>query len=244
MINTLNETPLHRTLKTLYQVENPGSITETPVGPYIADILCPDGSIIEIQTTSVSHLLEKCVHYMENKHKVTVVYPLPVQKFIETYSPGGELVRRKKSPKKLNIYGVFKELTGIHSILLNRNFTLHVLEVTISEQRRQTEAPVQSSNGRRRFLKDWVKYGKKLEEISTRHIFHGKKTYKKLLPKGLSPTFTIRELCGKIRENGINVKENDVRLMIWIYLRLGIVTVEGKAGRAILYRLCQAAGTV
>ncbi len=59
IINTLNETHLHRTLKSIYALGIPGSKMEAPVGDYIADILAPDGSITEIQTGSLSHLSKK-----------------------------------------------------------------------------------------------------------------------------------------------------------------------------------------
>ena len=52
MINILNESSLHKTLKSYYSLQNEGSHTEAPQGPYIADIRTKDGSIIEIQTAN------------------------------------------------------------------------------------------------------------------------------------------------------------------------------------------------
>src|SRR5574344_900022 len=124
MINTLNETSLHKTLKTLYSVQNEGSRTEEKVGQYICDIVTKEGDVIEIQTGSLGHLLAKTMYLISEKKKVTVVYPLPVTKYIETGKA------RRKSPAKKDIYSMFRELTALCPVLLNRYFTLEVLEIT------------------------------------------------------------------------------------------------------------------
>lgn len=58
MINTLNETSLHKSLKAIYRIQCNGK-SEVKIGAYIADILCPDGGIIEIQTGTLGKLLKK-----------------------------------------------------------------------------------------------------------------------------------------------------------------------------------------
>ena len=82
----MNETHLHKTLKTIYALEIPGSRQEIAVGKYIADIITPDGDIIEIQTGSLSHLAPKIKDFTKNGRNVRIVYPLAVQKYIETAS--------------------------------------------------------------------------------------------------------------------------------------------------------------
>ena len=84
MINTYNETALHRSLKNFYLVQEDGSRAEFNTGHYIADIGRPDGSIVEIQTGSLSHLKPKLTECIYKKKKVTVVYPLVTLKYIET----------------------------------------------------------------------------------------------------------------------------------------------------------------
>ena len=57
---------------------------------------------------------------------------------------------RKKSPKKMRLTSVFRELTKLYPFLLSRNFTLIVLETQITEERTVYGTKMQSKNGRRR----------------------------------------------------------------------------------------------
>ena len=150
MINTLNESSLHKTLKHYYALQNEGSSTEVPLGPYIADIRTHDGSIIEIQTANLAHLRDKIQYCLNERTRITVVYPLVTTKYIETYSNNGTADSKRKSPLHKNIYSVFKELTSLYSFLQDSLFTLEVVEITMTETRQATDKPVQSSNKRRR----------------------------------------------------------------------------------------------
>ena len=69
MINTLNETSLHKSLKAIYRIQCNGK-SEVKIGAYIADILCPDGGIIEIQTGTLGKLLKKTEFFLSEKRKI------------------------------------------------------------------------------------------------------------------------------------------------------------------------------
>ena len=58
MINTYNETSLHKFFKEKYAKENKG-FTEVKVQNYICDIFTENSEIIEIQTTSLYKLADK-----------------------------------------------------------------------------------------------------------------------------------------------------------------------------------------
>lgn len=234
MINTYNETSLHRTLKHLYSLENDGSQEEVPVGDFIADIVTQDGSIIEIQTGSLSHLYKKLVYFIAEKRNVTVVYPLVTEKIIETKTADGK-IRKRKSPAKKNLYSVFRELTGLYTLILSRYFTLEVLEVKITEERIQSEDLQQSMNNRRRFRKNWNKSGKRLEEIADKKIFHGKKSWKKLLPDSLKEDFTVKELYSLLKPSTSYLTLNQIQLMVWVYCHAGLIHQTGKKGKAYTY---------
>ena len=155
-INTYNESSLHKTLKTLYASEN-GFQTEVKKDGYIYDILDADGNAIEIQTKNLSKLLPKIKKTIKRGKKITVVHPLAVQKTITLTDTEGKIIAKRKSPKKESIYSLFRELTGLHPVLLDEHFSLEVLLVTITEKRMRTDTDVQSKNGRRRFKKNWLK---------------------------------------------------------------------------------------
>src|SRR5574344_532508 len=239
MINTLNETSLHKTLKTLYSVQNEGSRTEEKVGQYICDIVTKEGNVIEIQTGSLGHLLAKVMYLISEKKEVTVVYPLPTTKYIETRkadcSKKETAPSRRKRPKKKTIYSMFRELTALCPVLLDKCFTLEVLEVTLTEERTATAEPVRSANKMRRFRKNWVKTGKHLDTIDETHVFHGKKSYLDLLPKQVPSCFTVKELEESFHTEGIKIDRTSVQLLVWVYTHAGLMEFVGKEKRAKCY---------
>ncbi len=236
IINTLNETHLHRTLKSIYALGIPESKMEAPVGDYIADILAPDGSITEIQTGSLSHLSKKIADMIADGRKIRVVYPLATEKYIETWTLDGK-TRRRKSPTKKNIYSIFRELTGLCGVLLDKRFYLDVPEITMTEERRETEDTVQSKNGRRRFKKNWTKTGKRLDELKTTHIFHGKRPYLSLIPSGLDEIFSFTDFFTGIKKKEPLVKTDEARLALWCLCKMGIVARGEKKGRSYTYKV-------
>ena len=235
MINTLNESSLHKTLKTLYQIQAENTRTEVPVGPYIADLLTEKGCVIEIQTGSVSSLRKKIQYYFDSKMKVTVVHPVVTKKTIQTMKLDGTVTERK-SPKKNSIYTAFRELTGITDLLLDPKLTIDFLECSIVEIRKETESEVQSKNGRRRYPKKWLKAGKKLEEIMGTTSLHGKRSYQKLIPAELKADWTVRELKAILKSKGISVSEEKLRIFLWVLEKTGLVRKE-KAGTKNLYSI-------
>lgn len=146
-------------------------------------------------------------------------------------------MQRRKSPTKKCLPSTFRELTGLCGILLDGGFTLEVLETSITEERKETESAVQSKNGRRRFRKNWLKTGKRLEEIRGTHTFNGKESYLKLIPKNLGETFLFRDFHTGLKETYPGVKAEDARIMLWCLCRMGIVVQGEKKGRFNSYSL-------
>lgn len=224
----------------MYAIKNDGCTVESPCGKYIADILLKDGNVVEIQTGTLSSLVPKLKYFLEEKKKVTVVYPLAVEKNIETFCPETGAKRIKRSPKKLNICSIFRELTKLYPFLLNRNFTLEVIEVEITEERTESSEPMQSKNGRRRFRKNWNKTGKRLEQAGITHVFHGKTSWKKLLPAVLlskEKEFTSKEFFMELKEKFPKAKKKESDIMLWVYTKMELFERTGeKKGNAYIYR--------
>ncbi|MFA6937068.1 MAG: hypothetical protein WCQ67_02425 [Treponema sp.] len=257
MINTLNETSLHKTLKTIYSLENEGSLTEQTIkkplkktknscikyantSNYIFDIVTKKGNVIEIQTGNLGHLLAKSMYLIQEKRKIKVVYPLAATKYIQTENIDEGTVKKRKSPASKTIYSVFRELTSLCPVLLDKYFTLEVIEVTLTEERKTGSGLVQSKNNRRRFRKNWNKTGKHLDSIDGKVVLHGKKSYISLLPKSivdLNESFTVSDLHNAFVEQKIKIKRNEVSLIAWVYSHMGLFEFEGKKGRAYLYKI-------
>ncbi|MGN0730122.1 hypothetical protein [Treponema sp.] len=236
MINTLNETSLHKSLKAMYRIQCSGQ-AEAQAGPYIADIISPNGEIIEIQTGTLGKLLKKAEFFLSENRRIKIVYPLITLKHIETFDSATGKTTSRKSPVKKNIYSIFREITALVPVLLKKNFTLEIVEAEITEERIKTQEPVQSKNGRRRFKKNWQKTGKRLEQTGRIFTFSGKDSYTKLLPRNLPANFTVRECLELLQEENSGIKKSDISLMIWVLEKTGIIYACGKKGNAKVYSL-------
>ncbi|MCI1208946.1 MAG: hypothetical protein LKF96_05820 [Treponema sp.] len=240
MINIENESSLHRELKQIYSL-NDGFKTEVPAGKWICDILSDNKEIIEIQTANLSKLTAKVKGLLALGYSITVVYPLAVKKYIETYTPDGKLVQRRKSPKKYCIYDLFRELTGIYPLLLNTKFTLEVPEVTLCEKRIDTGKPVQVKNKSRTFLKNWYKYDKTLEEVGKSYFFRTQADYISLIPEQIRQNFCAKTLAAELKKEKklpARVVAN-VNLIIWVLYRMNIIQQNGIYNRSHYYKIAE-----
>lgn len=184
MINTYNETDLHKFFKEKYAKENKG-FTEVKVQNYICDIFTEDSSIIEIQTGSLYKLVPK-IHALSPNYKIKIVFPFPFEKYIENYSETGELLSCKRSPKKNKWISIFSELFGLLPLILEEKVSLEIVAISISEKRIKTEKPVQTKNKSRHFLKNWYKVDKSLNKIIDTKIFSKKEDFIQILKEEFS----------------------------------------------------------
>ena len=145
-------------------------------------------------------------------------------------------VSRRKSPLKKNIWSVFRELTGFYPLLGKPKIELEILECETEEIRTRVNVPVQSENKRRRFCKPWIKTDKKLTGIIKKMRFSSKKDWISLLPP-LPGTFTVKDVFNRLKNKGEKLRENDVRLMLWVYEKASFIKKSGKNGRSYLYSI-------
>ena len=223
VFSTLNESNLHNSLKVLYQEIYEGK-TEVEQDGHVYDIVTKNGNIIEIQTKNLAKLLPKILDTIEKGHNVKLVHPIPVITRIELKDEEGNIISKRKSPKKCCIYDIFRELTGIYSLMTNPHFSLEVVEIEMTEERLRTTEAVQSKNGRRRFRRNWLKTGKRLDTIlNTRH-FSKPEDYLALLPP-LPQTFCAKDLKKALSEQ----KELPARtatnsnLILWVLFHAGLI---------------------
>ncbi len=241
MINTYNESSLHKMLKNMCCAEVFGK-TEVEIDDYICDVQGRDLSLIEVQTKNLGNLTGKIACLLQ-KHYLTLVYPLPLNTFIEYYEDGKleeKPLSRRKSPNKKNIYHIFDEIMGCFPILLHSNFTLKVIEVNITKERIKTQNKVQSANKKRRFLKDWVSYDTTLDEVFNTHVFKTKEDYLALLPKNLGENFTVSDILKSAKNETISKQQ--AYKMIWTFNKMGIIEYIGKDERSKVYRIINNCG--
>lgn len=238
MINTYNESSLHKTLKELYALKE-NAQTEVLKNNHIYDVLKSDGTIIEIQTKNLGKLYAKTKDSLNLGLKCTIVHPIATETIIITKDKDGNTLSKRKSPKKNSIYSIFRELTCIYPLLLENNFKLEILETIITEERIKTETPVQSKNNQRRFKKNWNKADKKLNEILNTRIFKTKNDYLELLPEGLPEEFTTKEIQTLLKQNKNLPKSaaNYTSLMVWVFNKMGLIEQTGTKNRFKTYRI-------
>lgn len=222
--STLNESSLHNSLKTLYCSIYDGK-TEVELDGHVYDILTPNSNVIEIQTKNLAKLLPKILDAIEKGHNVKLVHPVVITTRIKLFTTDGIQISNRKSPKKGSIYDIFKELTGIYPVLLNKNFSLEIVEIEMTEERIRTDQNVQSKNGRRRFKKNWNKVNKKLDKIINTRVFKKKEDYLSLLPSTLPEEFCAKDLAEVLKkENFPTGAYNNAHLIIWVLNHMKIIT--------------------
>lgn len=234
--STLNESKLHNSLKILYQELYEGK-TEVEQDGHIYDIITKNGNIIEIQTKNLAKLLPKILDTIDKGHNVKLIHPLPLVTRIELQDEEGKIISKRKSPKKGNIYDIFRELTGIYPLMTNPHFSLEIVEIEMTEERVRTKEPVQSKNGRRRFRRNWLKTGKRLDTIINTRRFSKAEDYLALMPP-LPDTFCAKDLrnaISKQKELPTRAADN-AHLIIWVLSHAGLIDETEKKGRTKYYK--------
>ena len=115
-IGTYNEKLLHKALK--HAICDDESCLEIKIGSYVADVLL-DGEIFEIQTGGFYPLTKKIGYLLENtEYKITVVHPLISDLLlIRVDGQTGEIIRKKRSPKREAPCDILSELYYLRNIL-------------------------------------------------------------------------------------------------------------------------------
>lgn len=126
------ETSLHRSLKTLYA--GPDARFEAPVDGYRIDVVCA-GRLVEIQHGHLAAIRDK-VRKLLTRHEVTVVKPVVAGKLlVKLDGPGGQVVERRRSPKRGSILDLFHELVHFTQVFPHERLTLDVPLIEVEEWR-------------------------------------------------------------------------------------------------------------
>lgn len=239
MINTYNESTLHKTLKKIYSLEKTDK-TEVEKDGFIFDIIKNENEIIEIQTQNIGKLKTKIEYAIKNNLKIKIVIPIIAKKNIITTN-NNEIISKRISPKKENIYNLFKKIIGIHSFLSKENLTLEILFLEITEHRIKLKEKTQSQNKKRRYKKDWIKTDKSLDKILSKTIFNKKEDYLKLLPKNIPQEFSSKELkeLYKIENNNAKNINSQINAILWVLNKASFTEFLYKKDRLKYYKISQ-----
>jgi hypothetical protein len=187
-IGTLTEHSLHADIKTW--LAQPGDAFEQQVDGYQIDIVRGD-LLIEIQTANFSALKIKLNRLLES-HKILLVHPIPVTKWIIRQTKRGRQVAKRKSPKRGRVEHLFDELLYISQLIPHPNLSLMAL-LTLQEE-------IWRDDGRGSWTRGhWSIADRRLLDVVESSTFANPSEYLRLIPAGLEPPFTHAQLAKAIK---------------------------------------------
>ncbi|MEM2660185.1 MAG: hypothetical protein QXS74_02500 [Nitrososphaeria archaeon] len=215
------ESSLHFAIKNCYSIE--GDKLEEWVDGFIVDIVRGD-LLIKIQTSNFSMIKTKLSNLL-NGHKVRLVYPIPKIKWIVYKSMcSGKIYRKRKSPKKGNLYDLFNELIKILNLLSHKNLSIEVLMVEMEE--------IRCNDGKGSWRRKGISIkDRKLVRIFEKIVFENKSDFLKVLPENLSDPFTNRNLAKVLK-----ISVNQSRKITYVLRKIGVLAYVGKNGNQMLFK--------
>jgi hypothetical protein len=221
-INLYSERSLHAQLKAF--LASPGDRLEARIGGKVVDLLRSDGEIVEVQTGHFGSLLPKVLALAGEGRKVRVVHPVAVETEIRRLDPRTEeLVSRRKSPKRGDLYSVFDELVSAPELIASRNVIFEFVLARIAEVK------VRDGTG------SWWRKGdrivdRELVEVLSSRSFCTKAQWLALIPKSLCPPWSSTSLG-----EALGIGSDRARRLLYCYSRAGIIAEAGMEGRRKLY---------
>lgn len=223
-IGTLSEKTLHAVLKLYYEPNEDKH--EVAMSGYYADVY-NDKGIIEIQTRQLNKLRDKLSVFLQDYH-VTVVYPLPFNKWLSWVNPdNGEVQGRRKSPRHFTEYDAFYELYRIKSYLKNPNLSINLVLMDMEEYKLLNGWSYDKKRGSTRY--DRVPVG-----IRRIVKFDRIEDYMQLVPADLKEDFTVKDFA---MAAGVSVEASRYTLNILNYLE--IVKRTGRVKNGYVYNVTE-----
>jgi hypothetical protein len=217
----MNEHSLHSEIKNWYSL--PGDRFEVKIDDFIVDIV-RHALLIEIQTRNFSAIKLKLTRLLEN-HDIRLVYPIPQLKWIVHVTKSGEMIRRRKSPRKGRLVDLFYELVSTPTLIQEENFSLEVLMIE--------EEEVRCDDGKG----SWRRHGisvndRRVLKVNSKTLFKSEQDFRRFLPPDLINPFTNKEFA---KLSGVSV--NLARRITYCLRKMGVITPTGKQGKELLFNV-------
>jgi hypothetical protein len=222
-LSTFREGSLHAALKLRYAAAVPSARIEAEVAGYIVDVAGPD-ELIEIQTTSFASARRKLERLVET-HRVVLVHPIPIEKWLVLVDAAGMVVRRRRSPRRGMPLDLFDQLVSIPALIAHPNFRLQLVLTCEEEVRGPVPAGV-----RLRYPRPWVRVDRRLLDIVETVRIDDPADLLGLLPSGLADPFTTADIVAATGRS----KRLAMRA-VYCLARSGALTRHGRSGRHATY---------
>jgi hypothetical protein len=184
---TFREGSLHAELKARYAATVVDARVEAVVDGFIVDVVGRH-ELVEIQTASFGSATRKLERLVAT-HRVVLVYPIPVEKWLVRVDADGGVLRRRRSPKVGLPLDLFDELVRIPALVAHPNFRIE-LALVIEEEIR---GPV-PEGARYRYPREWWRLDRRLVEVIETRRIDTPGDLLSLLPLGLADEFTTADI--------------------------------------------------
>lgn len=216
----MGETTLHQQLKAIYAAQ--GGQTEARLNGYLIDVQTAD-LLIEIQTRNFGALRPKLEALLPD-YKIRLVFAIPQEKWLIKIDAAGELLERRRSPRRGRIEHLFQQLVYLPGYLQHPHFSLEVLLTQEEELRRDDGRGSWRRGG-------WSIADRRILSIVERRLFEHPADFLALLPDALPEIFTTRELA-----NAARIPPRLAYQMVYTLRQLGLIEQTGQHGRTRLFR--------
>jgi hypothetical protein len=221
LIGTRKESSLHNALK--FRYTGTGGETEKSMGDYVCDGVTEDGEIIEVQTGSFGPLKDK-IRELAAFGPVRIIHPVIINKYIETLNMKGEVIRKRKSPRKGSEWDLFKNLLYAPELAAIPGLCIELALIDVLEQRKE--------DGKGSWRRKGASIsGRELAGWHSSVSLNSKKDYYRFLPFTSKEEFTTRDLAAKAR-----ISINLAGKALYVLGKIGLVERIGKKGNSFVYK--------
>ncbi len=215
------ENSLHEGVKHWYAAH--GDLIEENVEGYLIDVVRGE-QLIEIQTSNFSAIKKKLAKLIRH-YRVRLVHPVSQRKWIVRIDANGEMISRRRSPRRGRVEDVFLELVYMPDLIQEPNFSLEVLMI------HSEEVLVNDGRGSWR-RRGWSIHDRRLLEVLESLVFSEPRDFHRLLPESLQPEFTTRQLS-----EALGLRQNIAQKMVYTLRHMEAIEAIGKRGRARVYSI-------
>jgi hypothetical protein len=185
---TLREGSLHAALKARYAETVTDARVEAAVDGFIVDVAGRD-ELVEIQTASFGSARRKLERLVAT-HRVVLVHPIPIEKWLVRVDADGAIVRRRRSPKRGVALDLFDELVHIPTLIAHPDFRIELALIREEEIRGPIPEGV-----RYRYPRDWRRVDRRLLDVIETRRIDTPADLVGLLPDGLPAPFTTADIA-------------------------------------------------
>lgn len=221
-IGTLREKPLHASLKQWYSRAGDG--VEVPVDGFVIDLVRED-LLIEVQTRGFSSIKQKVTTLLDLGHRVRIVHPIPLDRWIVKIDEEGTVLSRRRSPRHGDPTDVFAELVSFPDLMTHPHLEIDVIVTNEEEYRRHTP----DRSWRR---KGWTIEERRLLEVVETLLISNTDDLAALLPAALPEPFTTADLAKELGR-----PRRAAQQMAYCLRITEVIVAVGKNGNAVEYRV-------